>query len=63
MPVVLSAEVCEQLTASQGERIAVCPVCDMKVPDMRAHVGVHILRSLNGVGVDTKGKVCSYYVL
>ncbi|KAG2095323.1 hypothetical protein BD769DRAFT_1678354 [Suillus cothurnatus] len=45
-PVVLSVKASSQLTASEGEHIKTCPLCDMKVVDMCDHVGCHILCAL-----------------
>ncbi|KAG1821953.1 uncharacterized protein BJ212DRAFT_1477792 [Suillus subaureus] len=44
-PAVISVEACNLLTASEGERIVVCPLCEAKVADMRSHIGQHILRA------------------
>ncbi|KAG2147917.1 uncharacterized protein EDB93DRAFT_1250419 [Suillus bovinus] len=43
---VFSAEANSLLTASKGERVTTCLLCEAKVPDMRCHVGQHILRAL-----------------
>ncbi|KAG1796094.1 hypothetical protein EV424DRAFT_1547282 [Suillus variegatus] len=42
-PAVISIEASSQLTASEGERITMCPLCDAKVLNMRDHIGHHIL--------------------
>ncbi|KAG1861685.1 hypothetical protein F4604DRAFT_1929762 [Suillus subluteus] len=45
-PVVISIEASSQLTASEGEHITMCPLCDANVLDMRDHIRRHILRAL-----------------
>ncbi|KAG1751967.1 hypothetical protein EDD22DRAFT_850668 [Suillus occidentalis] len=45
-PAVVSVEACNLLAASEGERITICPLCEAKIPDMRSHIGQHILRAL-----------------
>ncbi|KAG2131406.1 uncharacterized protein EDB93DRAFT_1255517 [Suillus bovinus] len=43
---VFLAEANSLLTASKGEHVTMCLLCEAKVPDMRCHVGQHILRAL-----------------
>ncbi|KAG2073002.1 hypothetical protein BDR04DRAFT_1152599 [Suillus decipiens] len=43
---VFSVEANGLLAASEGECIAVCPLCEAKVLDMHCHVGQHILHVL-----------------
>ncbi|KAG1813664.1 uncharacterized protein BJ212DRAFT_1482561 [Suillus subaureus] len=45
-PAVISVEASSQLTASKGECIIMCPLCDAKVLDMRDHIGCHILHTM-----------------
>ncbi|KAG1866670.1 hypothetical protein F4604DRAFT_2023153 [Suillus subluteus] len=46
-PAVVSIEASNLLTASKGEWITVCPLCEAKVANMRSHIGQHILRALS----------------
>ncbi|KAG1841139.1 hypothetical protein DFJ58DRAFT_732592 [Suillus subalutaceus] len=46
-PAVVSVEACNLLTASEGKRITMCPLCEAKVADMRSHIGQHILHALS----------------
>ncbi|KAG1891991.1 hypothetical protein F4604DRAFT_1912721 [Suillus subluteus] len=61
---VFSAEANSLLAASEGERIATCPLCEARVPDMRCHVGQHILCALCNMPevVDMKEQVGETYV-
>ncbi|KAG1842416.1 hypothetical protein F4604DRAFT_1938847 [Suillus subluteus] len=43
---VSSVEASGLLAASEGEHVTVCPLCEAKVPDMRCHMGQHILCTL-----------------
>ncbi|KAG1762790.1 hypothetical protein EDD22DRAFT_952849 [Suillus occidentalis] len=45
-PAIPCVEGTNLLIASDGERITTCCLCAAKVTDMRAHVGLHILRAL-----------------
>ncbi|KAG1862519.1 hypothetical protein DFJ58DRAFT_725359 [Suillus subalutaceus] len=45
-PAVIFIEASSQLTASEGEHITMCPLCDAKVLDMRDHIGRHILHAM-----------------
>ncbi|KAG1718200.1 hypothetical protein EDD22DRAFT_855598 [Suillus occidentalis] len=45
-PAVVSVEACNLLAASEGKRITICPLCEAKVPNMRSHIGQHILCAL-----------------
>ncbi|KAG2114961.1 hypothetical protein BD769DRAFT_1673280 [Suillus cothurnatus] len=44
--VIISVKASSQLTASEGEHITTCPLCDTKVVNMHNHVGCHILCTL-----------------
>ncbi|KAG2124774.1 hypothetical protein BD769DRAFT_1669290 [Suillus cothurnatus] len=44
---VVSIEAINLLAASEGKWITICPLCEMKVPDMCSHVGQHILHALS----------------
>ncbi|KAG2355805.1 hypothetical protein BDR07DRAFT_1492726 [Suillus spraguei] len=51
-PAILSVEASNQLCASEGKTISICPLCETKVSNMRYHMGLHILRALNNVSED-----------
>ncbi|KAG1817912.1 hypothetical protein EV424DRAFT_1347798 [Suillus variegatus] len=55
-PAILSVEASNQLCASEGETISICPLCEMKVSNMRYHMGLHILCALNNVSEDINMK-------
>jgi hypothetical protein len=45
-PAVICVKASNQLTAFEGECTTICPLCDMRVINMRNHVGHHILCAL-----------------
>ncbi|KAG1789479.1 hypothetical protein EV424DRAFT_1550168 [Suillus variegatus] len=55
-PAILSVEASNQLCASEGETILICPLCETKVSNMCYHMGLHILRALNNVSKDINMK-------
>ncbi|KAG1784492.1 uncharacterized protein HD556DRAFT_1451725 [Suillus plorans] len=44
---VISVKASNLLAASEGKRITICPLCEAKVPNMRSHIGQHILCALS----------------
>ncbi|KIK33900.1 hypothetical protein CY34DRAFT_98846 [Suillus luteus UH-Slu-Lm8-n1] len=53
---ILSVEASSLLSASEGETITICPLCETKVANMRYHMGLHILRALNNIPEDINMK-------